>query len=239
MARLKKFRSFRNILALCVLAVALNACETLESTYSSVADAVSAPFSSEPRFGDGASSIVLDAREKEAAVKWDRLKDSTDQDVLRRFSEDYRDTVFSGVAQKRIAELKREASAPSSRTAYFDGSTEPAPPASPASGGLPDPVPAGQFPAPWLLGNWAINCAVEAPGNRVTYVLDDKDRVTVQRDNGTEATYTVSRQGNLLTLAGNGLVYKDKIISVDLLRSYAVRQGNIWHSVDLTYEKCG
>jgi len=103
---------------------------------------------------------------------------------------------------------------------------------------MPPPAPPGQFPVPWVLGRWAIDCSRKEGGNGVTYNQVDAGKVRVIRDDGSAAVYTVRREDDILVLEADGLIYQDKIVSATELRSYAVKYNNQWHQVDLVYRKC-
>ena len=96
----------------------------------------------------------------------------------------------------------------------------------------------GQFPAPWVLGRWALDCSSHASGNGVTYIQVGEDKVRVVRDDGSSAVYTIRRENDVMVLDGNGLVYQDKIVSGTELHSYAVKYKGAWNKVDLIYRKC-
>ena len=100
------------------------------------------------------------------------------------------------------------------------------------------PAPPGQFPVPWVLGRWAIDCSRTEGGNGVTYNQVNAQKVRVIRDDGSSAVYDVRRENDVLVLEADGLIYQDKIVSATELRSYAVKYNNQWHKVDLVYRKC-
>lgn len=221
--------------------LALGGCEATRSALDSVSetskqmwDSVSAPFSRE-----GSASASRDPTlERRADVEhWERIRGSDDPAVFQAFIERYPDSALTHLARRRLASLQPTQGAQT--PASLVGGQPPAPPTVSATGGaMPPEAPPGQFPAPWVLGRWAIDCSTRDGGSGVTYVQTEGGKVRVVRDDGSSAVYAIRREGDVLVLDGNGLIYQDKIVSATQLRSYAVRYNGQWHKVDLTYRKC-
>ncbi|MEQ8507309.1 MAG: hypothetical protein RIB80_18460 [Rhodospirillales bacterium] len=226
--------------ALAVLAL-LGGCETATNAFSTVADkskelwdSVKLPFS-----GEEEKSLNRDpTRERREDVeKWERIRGSDDPKVFQTFIETYPDSALTHLARRRLATLQPTQGAQVQGTFAVD---QPKPPMvqQAAAGQMPPPAPPGQFPVPWVLGRWAIDCSRTEGGNGVTYNQVNAQKVRVIRDDGSSAVYDVRRENDVLVLEADGLIYQDKIVSATELRSYAVKYNNQWHKVDLVYRKC-
>ena len=234
----------RPVVAALVLAAALpllGACETANNAMDSVAnvsrsvwDTVSSPFSR----GDEKTLSRDPTRERREDVeKWERIRGSDDPTVFQTFIETYPDSALSHLARRRLATLQptQDMQVPSTYA-----TEQPKPPTTHHLAGqvMPPPAPPGQFPAPWILGRWAIDCSQSQGGSGVTYNQVDANTVRVIRDDGSSATYTIRRENDVMVLEADGRIYQDKIVSATELRSYAVKYKDQWHEVDLTYRKC-
>jgi len=218
----------------------LGGCGTASNAFSAVADkskelwdTVSSPFT-----GDEEKSLSRDpTRERREDVeKWERIRESDDPTVFQSFIETYPDSALTHLARRRLATLQPTQGAQVPATYATD---QPRPPlVRHAAGQLPPPMPPGQFPVPWVLGRWAVDCSRTNGGNGVTYNQVSADKVRVVRDDGSSAVYTVRREDDIMVLEADGLIYQDKIVSATELRSYAVQYNNQWHKVDLVYRKC-
>ncbi len=235
----------RNILkkvcAPILLAGLLGACETATNAIDTVTDAsldlwdaVSSPFSS----GDPAQAGRDATGERRPDVeRWERIRGSDDPTQFQAFIERYPDSPLTHLARRRLATLQPTQGAQVAAT--FAGNQPQAPVIKRGiEAELPEIAPPGQFPVPWVLGRWAIDCSRNPGGNGVTYSQMPDNRVRIVRDDGSAAIYDVRRENDILILEGNGLVYQDKIVSGTELRSYAVQYNGQWHKVDLVYRKC-
>lgn len=221
------------------LLVMLGGCETANQALSTVADTskdlwntVTSPFS-----GDDKSLSRDPTRERREDVeKWERIRESNDPTVFQSFIETYPDSALTHLARRRLATLQptQGAQVPS----IYATEQPRAPEIRHAAGEMPPPAPPGQFPVPWVLGRWAIDCSRKEGGNGVTYNQVDAGKVRVIRDDGSSAVYSVRRENDIMVLEADGLIYQDKIVSATELRSYAVKYNNQWHQVDLVYRKC-
>lgn len=231
-------------LSLCLAlagAIILGGCETAREAMDTVStsskdlwDAVSSPFSSDS--GTGSRRDVTRER-RDDVEQWERIRGSSDPTQFQNFIERYPDSALTHLARRRLATLQPTQGQQVSAT--YAGAKPPPPVLERGiSGQLPEMALPGQFPTPWLLGRWAIDCSRTRGGNGVTYSQTPDNKVRVVRDDGSAAVYTVRRENDILVLDGNGLVYQDKIVSATELRAYAVRYNDQWHKVDLTYRKC-
>jgi len=221
--------------------LALGGCEATRSALDSVTEtsremwnSVSAPFSR----SDTPAAARDPSLERRADVEhWERIRGSDDPSVFQAFIERYPDSALTHLASRRLASLQptQGAQTPAS---LVGGQPPPPPTVSTAGGQMPAVAPPGQFPAPWVLGRWAIDCSTRDGSSGVTYIQTGGDKVRVVRDDGSSAVYDIRREEDVLVLDGNGLIYQDKIVSETQLRSYAVRYNGQWHKVDLTYRKC-
>ena len=221
--------------------IVLGACETASNALDTVTEAsadlwetVSSPFSS----GDPQRASRDATRERRQDVEeWERIRGSNDPTVFQNFLQRYPDSALGHLARRRLATLQ-----PTQGTqvpATYAGDQPKAPAITQAlTGNMPEIAPPGQFPTPWLIGRWAIDCSRNPGGNGVTYSQTPNNQVRVLRDDGSAAIYSVRRENEVLVLEGNGLVYQDKIVSATELRSYAVQYKGQWHKVDLVYRKC-
>jgi|TARA_R110002124_G_scaffold61962_3_gene169475 hypothetical protein len=218
----------------------LGGCETANNALSTVADksaelwnTMSSPFNR----GEDKEFSRDPTRERRADVeKWERIRGSDDPTVFQSFIETYPDSALTHLARRRLATLQPTQGTHVPSTFATE---QPRPPAvRHAAGQMPPPAPPGQFPVPWVLGRWAIDCSRKEGGNGVTYNQVDAGKVRVIRDDGSAAVYTVRREDDILVLEADGLIYQDKIVSATELRSYAVKYNNQWHEVDLVYRKC-
>jgi hypothetical protein len=225
--------------ALAVL-VLLGGCETASNALSTVADkstdlwnAMSSPFSR----GEDKELSRDPTRERRADVeKWERIRGSDDPTVFQTFIETYPDSALTHLARRRLATLQPTQGTHVPSTYATE---QPKPPeVRHTAGQMPPPAPPGQFPVPWVLGRWAIDCSRQEGGSGVTYNQVDAGKVRVVRDDGSSAVYAVHREDDILVLEADGLIYQDKIVSATELRSYAVKYNNQWHQVDLVYRKC-
>jgi hypothetical protein len=220
--------------------VLLGGCETASEAFSSVAttskniwEKVSSPFS---RDTDKSLSRDPTHERREDVEKWERIRGSDNPTVFQDFIETYPDSALTHLARRRLATLQptQGAQVPSTFSAE-----QPAPPTiRHAAGQTPPPAPPGQFPAPWILGRWAIDCSRKEGGNGVTYNQVSVGKVRVIRDDGSAAVYDIRRENDIMVLEADGLIYQDRIVSATELRSYAVKYNNQWHQVDLVYRKC-
>ena len=232
-------RRFRVVLpAVCALTL-LGACETanealdsVASTSKSIWDSVSSPFSRD----DKELSRDPTRERREDVEHWERIRGSDDPTLFQNFIERYPDSALTHLARRRLATLQP------TQGMQVEGSfatEQPKPPlVRHAAGSIPPPAPPGQFPAPWILGRWAIDCSLKEGGNGVTYNQVDAGKVRVIRDDGSAAVYDIHRENDIMVLQGGGLIYQDKIVSATELRSYAVKYKDQWHKVDLVYRKC-
>ena len=223
-----------------VAMVMLTGCETASEAFASVADksrelwdSVKSPFSD-----DEDKKLTRDpTRERREDVeKWERIRGSDNPAVFQSFIESYPDSALTHLARRRLATLQPTQGTQVQSTFAAE---QPKPPqVQQATTLMPPPAIPGQFPVPWLLGRWAIDCSRAEGGNGVTYNQVDAGKVRVIRDDGSSAVYDVRRENDILVLEAGGLVYQDKIVSASELRSYAVKYNNQWHKVDLIYRKC-
>jgi len=220
--------------------VLLGGCETANNALSTVADkstelwnAMSSPFAR----GDDKQLSRDPTRERRADVeKWERIRESDDPTVFQSFIEAYPDSALTHLARRRLATLQPTQGTHVPSTYATE---RPRPPeVRHTTAQMPPPAPPGQFPVPWVLGRWAIDCSRKEGGNGVTYNQVDAGKVRVIRDDGSSAVYTVRREEDILVLEADGLIYQDKIVSATELRSYAVKYNDQWHEVDLVYRKC-
>jgi hypothetical protein len=218
----------------------LGGCETANNALSTVADksaelwnTMSSPFNR----GEDREFSRDPTRERRADVeKWERIRESDNPAVFQTFIETYPDSALTHLARRRLATLQPTQGTHVPSTYATE---RPRPPqVRHAAGQMPPPAPPGQFPVPWVLGRWAIDCSRKEDGNGVTYNQVDAGKVRVIRDDGSAAVYTVHREDDILVLEADGLIYQDKIVSATELRSYAVKYNNQWHQVDLVYRKC-
>lgn len=221
--------------------LALGACDTTRGAMDSVADASTAVWntlSSPFNRGEDPSAPRDGSRERREDVEqWERIRGSNDPVVFQNFIERYPDSALIHLARRRLATLQptQQAQAPAS---LVGGQPPAPPPQSPLGNKLPPVAPTGQFPVPWVLGRWALDCSSRSSGNGITYVQAEGGKVRVVRDDGSSAVYTVRRENDILVTEGNGLIYQDKIVSATELHSYAVKYKDQWNKVDLTYRKC-
>ncbi|MEQ8807263.1 MAG: hypothetical protein RIE87_10540 [Rhodospirillales bacterium] len=218
----------------------LGGCETANNALSTVADksaelwnTMSSPFNR----GEDKEFSRDPTRERRADVeKWERIRGSDDPTVFQTFIETYPDSALTHLARRRLATLQPTQG---TQVASTYATEQPRPPqVRHAAGQMPPPAPPGQFPVPWVLGRWAIDCSRKEGGSGVTYNQVDAGKVRVIRDDGSAAVYAVHREDDILVLEADGLIYQDKIVSATELRSYAVKYNNQWHQVDLVYRKC-
>ncbi|MEQ9560389.1 MAG: hypothetical protein RIG67_31810 [Rhodospirillales bacterium] len=218
----------------------LGGCETANNALSTVADksaelwnTMSSPFNR----GEDKEFSRDPTRERRADVEnWERIRGSDDPTVFQTFIETYPDSALTHLARRRLATLQPTQG---TQVASTYATEQPRPPqVRHAAGQMPPPAPPGQFPVPWVLGRWAIDCSRKEGGSGVTYNQVDAGKVRVIRDDGSAAVYAVHREDDILVLEADGLIYQDKIVSATELRSYAVKYNNQWHQVDLVYRKC-
>lgn len=197
-------------------------------------DFISTPFS-----GDTEARTDAERSERTDAAEWDSIERSDNPDDFRRFIERHPESAFATLAKRRLEELEELGIDPPPQIGTKAFQTPPPPPKLPQTAKLPAAEAAGAFPAPWVLGRWAFDCnTAGASGGGVTYIQETANRVRIDRDDGSTASYSIRREGGQLVLDGGGLQYRDQIISITEIRSFAVRQDGTWHEVDLTYKKC-
>jgi len=220
--------------------ITLGGCETARDAMDTVSeqskdlwDAVSSPFSSDKV---GTERDVTRER-RDDVEQWERIRGSSDPTQFQNFIERYPDSALTHLARRRLATLQPTQG--QQVPATYAGAKPPPPVLERGiTGKLPAVAPPGQFPTPWLLGRWAIDCSRNRGGNGVTYSQTPENKVRVMRDDGSAAIYDVRRENDILVLDGNGLIYQDKIVSETELRSFAVQYNGQWHKVDLVYRKC-
>ncbi|MEK9672786.1 MAG: hypothetical protein VW268_09840 [Rhodospirillaceae bacterium] len=235
-------RKFAPLIAVAVVAAGLTGCETAKNAMDTVSEAshklwdkLSSPFGGESDKSTAGRDPTRERRED--VEQWEQIRGSDDPTKFQNFIQRYPDSALTHLARRRLATLQPTQGAQVPATHAGD---KPALPAlnQGTQANLPDLAPPGQFPAPWVLGRWAIDCSQARGGNGVTYSQMTDGRVRVLRDDGSAAIYEIRRENDILVLEGNGLIYQDRIVSVTELRSYAVKYNNQWHKVDLVYRKC-
>lgn len=235
------------VLALALAATLLGGCDTARMAYDDVAETAGTLWDKtfgriDAPFNEGNPHLRFrDLNERQDDLEhWERIRDSEDPRVFQDFIARYPDSALVHLARRRLAYLQPTDGGSTTATASA-GAPPPPEVRSPIAGQAPTaPLQPGDFPAPWILGRWAIDCSQSSEnGGGVTYIQVDNRRVRVVRDDGSAAVYDIRVDNGILELDGNGVVYRDKVVSDSELRSYAVKYKGQWNKVDLTYRKCG